>query len=118
MPAPVNVDNASALLPQYYSRPGQLRQEYAVDSVLELSTVPAEIIAQQRPQIPQQHNPPRYGYRGDPLTIVDVLSTDRWAPTRRSWVSGAPGLGNPRVEEVPGATGSQRNSLTGPGNPV
>jgi hypothetical protein len=113
MPAPVNADNANELLPQYYSRPGQLRQEYAVDSVLRLATVPGEIIAQQRTEFPQQFDPPKYGYRSMPLTIVDVLSTDRWAPTRRSWVSGAPGLGNPRVEEVDGAEGGGSNTLTG-----
>lgn len=113
MPAPVQPDNAAGLLPRYYSRPGQLREEYAVDSVLKLATVPAEIIAQQRPDIPQMHNPPRYGYRRTPVTIVDVLSTDRWAPTRRSWVSGAAGLGNPRVDEVPGMEGTPRNALTG-----
>jgi len=114
MPSPVNADRANELLPQYYSKPGQLRQEYAVDSVLALATVPADIIAQQRNPFPQYLFPPRYGYRQDPLTIIDVLSTDRWAPQQRSWVSGAANLGNPRVEEVPGAEGSfGPNALTG-----
>ena len=114
MPAPVNADRANDLLPQYYSKPGQLRQEYAVDSVLKLATVPGAIIAQQRPPVPQYLFPEKYGYRQDPLTIIDVLSTDRWAPQQRSWVSGAANLGNPRVEEVPGAEGSPGpNTLTG-----
>ncbi len=114
MPAPVNADRANDLLPQYYSKPGQLRQEYAVDSVLALATVPGALIATQRPPVPQFLFPERYGYRQDPLTIIDVLSTDRWAPQQRSWVSGAANLGNPRVEEVPGAEGSPGpNTLTG-----
>lgn len=115
MPAPVSPDNVASLLPQYYSRPGQLREEYAVDSVLRLSTVPAEIVLQQRPQNPQWIDPPKYGYRGDPLRIEDVLATDRWAPTRRSWVSGAPGLGNPRDQPVDGHEGGMRNAVVGLG---
>jgi hypothetical protein len=113
MPAPVNAERANELLPRYYSKPGQLREEYAVDSVLRLATVPGEIISQQGTEFPMVANPPRYGYRRDPLTIVDVMATDRWAPTRRSWVSGAPALGNPRADDRVGAEGSPRNALTG-----
>jgi len=116
MPAPVNADNANELLPQYYSKPGQLREEYAVDSVLRLATVPGAAIARQGTEFPMQMDPPRLGYRSNPLTIVDVLATDRWAPTRRSWVSGAPALGNPRADDRVGAEGSPRNSLTGLNN--
>ena len=34
--------------------------------------------------------PPMFGYDQTPLTISDVLDTDRWTPTIRSWVSGTP----------------------------
>jgi hypothetical protein len=77
--------------------------------------MPAEEVLKQRPQNPQWHNPPKYGYRGDPLRIEDVLATDRWAPKRRSWVSGAPGLGNERDAPVDGHEGGIRNANVGLG---
>lgn len=97
MPTPVSRDNAAELLPRYYSRPGQLNQEYSVDAVLQLATVPAEVIRAQQSQVPQMLFPPRYGYRQVPLTINDVLDTDRWAPRRRQWVSGARSMPEPAV---------------------
>ena len=97
MPTPVSRDNAAELLPQYYSRPGQLNQEYSVDAVLQLATVPAEVIRAQQSQVPQQLFPKRYGYRQVPLTINDVLNTDQWAPRRRQWVSGARAFPEPAV---------------------
>ena len=113
MPARVGPDGAEQLLPQYYSKPGQLRQEYGVDSILQLSTIPGNEIARQKSEFPMQMFPERYGYRTLPLTIEDVLATDRWAPVRRSWMSGAASLGNPRVEEVDGHGGSPRNAIVG-----
>lgn len=95
MPAPVSRDNAADLLPRYYGRPGQLNQEYSVDAVLALATVPAETIRKQQSQVPQQLFPKRYGYRQVPLTINDVLNTDLFAPQRRQWVSGARGMPEP-----------------------
>ena len=50
--------------------------------------VPAEVIRQQVPPVPQQLFPPIEGYDHTPLTIFDVLETDRWTPQIRSWVSG------------------------------
>lgn len=97
MPTSVSRDNAAELLPRYYSRPGQLNQEYSVDAVLQLATVPAEVIRAQQSQVPQALFPPRYGYRQVPLTINDVLATDRWAPRRRQWVSGARAMPVPAV---------------------
>jgi hypothetical protein len=97
MPSPVSRDNAAELLPQYYSRPGQLNQEYSVDAVLQLASVPAEVIRQQQSQVPQRLFPPRYGYRQVPLTINDVLNTDLFAPQRRQWVSGARAMPEPAV---------------------
>ena len=113
MPAPVSRESADGLLPRYYSRPGQLRQEYAVDHVLQMATVPAEVVLQQRPPAPQMLMPPKYGYRTTPLTIADVLATDRFAPRFRSWVSGAPGMPEPRSDPTTGYQGTQRNSLSG-----
>jgi hypothetical protein len=97
MPAPVSRDNAAELLPRYYSRPGQLNQEYSVDAVLQLASVPAEEIRKQQSQVPQALFPKRYGYRQVPLTIYDVLNTDQWAPQRRQWVSGARAMPEPAV---------------------
>jgi hypothetical protein len=110
MPAPVDRESAAAYLPSVYSKPGQLRQEYAVDAVLRLANVPGAVIeAQVRPPVPLVLNPPRFGYDRTPLFITDVLATDRWSPSFRSWTSGAP-RGNPRVDEVDGHSGSLRNS--------
>lgn len=111
MPARVGRDDASTLLP---AQPNQLRQEYFVDDVLRMATVPADVILSQRP-IPQPPlAPPRYGYRRDPLTVYDVLATDRWAPQQRSWLSGAaaqgPMLAAPNIEEGQ-ASGGTRNAL-------
>lgn len=101
------------LLPSYYSKPGQLRQEYGVDTILRMSTVPGAEIAKHLPEIPMQRFPEKYGYRRIPLTIYDVLATDRWAPERRSWVSGASALGNPRVDDGESSRGTPRNAITG-----
>jgi hypothetical protein len=111
----VDRDSAASLLPGEYSKPGQLRQEYAVDRVLRLANVPGAVIeAQVRPQVPQIVDPPKFGYDRTPLQITDVLATDRWAPMFRSWTSGVP-RGNRRDDEVDGHSGSMRdyNSATG-----
>jgi hypothetical protein len=113
MPAQVSRDNAADLLPQYYSRPGQLNQEYSVDAVLQLAMVPAEVIRQQHPQVPQMLIPPRYGYRQMPLTINDVLNTDAFAPQRRMWVSGARAMPEPIQNPVITAEASPRPAMAG-----
>jgi hypothetical protein len=113
MPTPVSRDNAAELLPQYYSRPGQLNQEYSVDAVLQQAMVPADVILNQRPQVPQQLFPQRYGYRQVPLTIMDVLNTDLFAPQRRQWVSGARGMPEPAVRyPVTSAEATMRPAFT------
>jgi hypothetical protein len=113
MPTPVSRDNAAELLPRYYSRPGQLNQEYSVDAVLALATVPAEVIRQQQSQVPQVLFPKRYGYRQTPLTIGDVLNTDAFAPKRRQWVSGARGMPEPAVRNpVTSAEATARPAFT------
>lgn len=86
-------DSAQSLLPWQYSRPGQLRAEYFVDDALKAASVPPEVIMAIRPPVPQQIDPPRFGYRNAPLNVRDVLATDRFAPKFRSWVSGASAMG-------------------------
>jgi hypothetical protein len=88
MPAPVSYAASQAILRSQHPLPFQLQGEYAVDEVISNAQTPRELVMQIRPQVPQQWMPPRYGYERIPLTIQDVLATDRWAPTFRSWVSG------------------------------
>jgi hypothetical protein len=71
-------------------RPYGSKEEFVVSNALRLMSVPAEVIRQQRPPVPQMLFPPIYGYDDTPLTIEEVLDTDRWQPQIRSWVSGTP----------------------------
>lgn len=66
------------------------KAEYIVSEAMRLMSVPADVIRQQvPPQAPLGLFPPIEGYGPEvQLTIEDVLNTDRWAPQRRSWVSG------------------------------
>lgn len=117
MPFSVDRDSAAALLPMQYGRPGQLRQEYAIDAVLMLASEPAAAIAKIRPPVPVALMPSRTGLTSEQPTIDDVISTDRRAPlVRRSWTSGAPSRGNVRNVDHPYAEASDRNaqSSTGP----
>lgn len=74
------------------SKPGQLRQEYAVDDVLALAAIPRDVIRARRTPVEPKLFPAQHGYRQTPLTIRDVLATDRWAPKGRQWLSGAPAM--------------------------
>lgn len=106
---------ASDLLPSQYSKPGQLRQEYAVDEVLMQALMPVDELINRYPHGPQQMFPQRFGYDHTPLTIQDVLATDRWAPKFRQWMSGAAGFTD-RAPEPPFAEAGSRNALpTGQG---
>lgn len=71
-------------------RPFTTKNEYAVTEAMRLMAVPADVIRQQRPPVPIELFPQQFGYDDTPLTIEQVLETDRWAPTIRSWVSGTP----------------------------
>ena len=71
-------------------RPFTTKNEYIVSEALRLMQIPADVIRQMRPVVPQQMFPPQYGYNDTPLTIEDVLDTDRWSPQIRSWMSGTP----------------------------
>lgn len=100
-------------LPPAYNKPGQLRQEYLVSQALEVASIPADEIRKLRPQVPQQLMPPRYGYDQTPLTIEDVLNTNRWQPTRRSWVSGAPVMLTRYQLVADDWVGTSRNDMRG-----
>ena len=82
-------DDGSASAP-WQPRPFSTKAEYIVSEAMRLMSVPAEVIRQTMPMQPQMLFPPIEGYDHTPLTIEDVLQTDRWAPQIRSWVSGVP----------------------------
>lgn len=56
---------------------------------MRLMAIPAEEIAKIRPPVPYDPNPPIFGYDNTALTISEVLDTNRWAPTQRSFMSGS-----------------------------
>lgn len=72
------------------SRPWQSRQEMLTDIALQSAISDPETIRKIRPVVPQQLMPQTRGMMKREYGIIDVLSTDRFAPTYRSWVSGAP----------------------------
>lgn len=72
------------------SRPWQSRQEMLTDIALQSAISDPETIRQIRPVVPQQLMPQTRGMMKREYGIMDVLNTDRFAPTYRSWVSGAP----------------------------
>jgi hypothetical protein len=72
----------------WLDRPGQSKEQYIVSEALRIMSIPADAIRKQRPPVPYQLFPETMGYEHMPLTISDVLDTDRWSPKRRSWISG------------------------------
>lgn len=93
--APVYHDGTTT--PPWMSRPGQSKEQYIVSEAMRLMVVPADQIRRIRP--PSEHpEMPTEGYIREPLTIEEVLDTDRWAPQRRSWISGTPT--RPRKSDV------------------
>ena len=71
-------------------RPFATKNEFVASEALRLMGIPADVIRQTRPVVPQQLFPPTEGYDRMALTIDDVLDTNRWDPQFRSWVSGIP----------------------------
>jgi hypothetical protein len=70
-------------------RPFMSKTEFIVTEAMRLMSVPADVIRRQMPpQPPLGLFPPTEGYDHTPLTIEDVLDTNRWAPQLRSWTSG------------------------------
>lgn len=82
----------------WYPRPGQSKEQYIVSEAMRLMTVPSDKIRKMKPPVPYQVFPKTEGYIREPLTIEEILNTDRWAPQRRSWISGVPL--KPRKAEV------------------
>lgn len=72
------------------ARPWQSRQEMLTDQALEAAISDPDTIRAIRPVVPQQLMPNRMGFSKQVPTIMDVLTTDRYLPTFRSWVSGFP----------------------------
>ena len=71
-------------------RPWQSREEMLVDIALQSAVSDPETIRQTRPVVPQQLMPESRGFIKQELGIMDIMSVDRYAPTYRSWISGAP----------------------------
>lgn len=83
------IENAPQINP-WQPRPFTTKNEYIVSEAMRLMQVPAEMIRGVRPPMINNPFPPIFGYDETPLTIDDVLETDRWSPQVRSWVSGTP----------------------------
>ena len=82
-------DDGERMLP-WQPRPFTTRTEYITSEAMRLMGIPAEEIRQIRPPFISIPFPEEFGYDQVPLTIGQVLDTDRWAPKVRSWVSGGP----------------------------
>lgn len=69
-------------------RPWKDRQEIAASETMRLMAIPSEQIAGIRPPVPYVLFPDQeLGFVPRPLTIEEVLDTDRWSPQQRSWLS-------------------------------
>lgn len=84
--------------PPWIDRPGQSKEQYIVSEALRLMSIPRDQIRAQVPPVPYVLDPPIFGYDTTPLGIEDILDTNRWEPTRRSWTSGI--VGKPRHSDV------------------
>jgi hypothetical protein len=64
--------------------------EYIVTNSMRLMSIPAEEIRANVMAPPPAGGlfPEEFGYDTTPLTIDEVLDTERWSPQRRSWVGG------------------------------
>ena len=64
------------------------RNELAVSDTLRLMSIPSAEIAQIKPPVPYILFPDQeLGFVNQPLTIDQVLDTERWSPKQRSWLS-------------------------------
>ena len=87
-PGGVQIEDDGTRQNPWQPRPFTTKNEYQVSEALRLMSVPADVIRQMVPVVPQMLFPPTEGYDHTPLTIDDVLDTNRWEPQIRSWVSG------------------------------
>ena len=64
-----------------YTKPWASNEERLVSESLAMANLPAEVIQQIRPPLPQvQLFPPRYGYRREAFGIRDVVNGDTIYP--------------------------------------
>lgn len=98
-------------------RPFTTKNEYLVSEAMRLMSVPADIIRQTRPPFVVQLFPQQFGYDETPLTIEEVLQTDRWAPQIRSWVSGTPRFSR-QVDQVEDQWSGTLRSFNSSPNPA
>ena len=82
---PIVDDGVNA--PPWEQKPWASMRENMATEAMRLMAIPAEELAAIRPPVPQQLFPPEIEWDRTPLSIMEVLDTDRWAPQRRSWMS-------------------------------
>jgi hypothetical protein len=96
-------------------RPFSTKNEFIVSEAMRLMSVPADVIRNLRPPVPIELFPPQFGYGPEQqLTISDVLQTDRWRPTIRSWVSGTPRVPRQVDTDIDNWSGTLRNFQSSP----
>jgi hypothetical protein len=96
-------------------RPFSSKTEYIVSEAMRLMEVPADVIRGMRPPVPIELFPPTDGYGPKmPLTIEQVLQTDRWTPTIRSWTSGTPRTPRRVDTDIDNWSGTLRNFQSSP----
>jgi hypothetical protein len=101
-------DDGTRTMP-WMDRPWKGKEDYVVSEAMRQMIIPADEIRGIRPPVPYQLFPEPMGYTNYPLTISEVLDTDRWAPQQRSWVSGAARPVTRREIEEQAWSGSFRN---------
>lgn len=80
-------DDSTTMAP-WLDRPWASRKVIAASETMRLMSIPSEQIAQIRPPVPYVLFPDQeLGFVNEPLTIEDVLTTERWTPQIRSWLS-------------------------------
>jgi hypothetical protein len=77
-------------MPQVPYKPWQSRQEMLTDMALQNAISDPDTIRQIRPVVPQELFPESRGFAKQEQGIRDILNTSRYAPSYRSWISGAP----------------------------
>lgn len=83
-----NVYDDGTRNPPWIDRPWQDKKEIAASDTLRLMSIPSDAIREIKPPVPYVLFPPdQLGFVNQPLTIDQVLDTDRWSPQIRSWLS-------------------------------
>jgi hypothetical protein len=72
----------------WVERPWADKQEIAASQTLQLMSIPGSELAKIKPPVPYVLFPEQeLGFVNQPLTIDQILDTDRWSPMRKSWLS-------------------------------